>query len=98
MQDNHGIHTEEVYAKPFLEKFPNVFDWPARSPDLNPIENLWSYLSYRVLNRKYENLRQLKAVIYEEYEQIPESMIQSLCRSFPERLTKCIEMKGQLIS
>jgi transposase len=98
MQDNSGIHLEKISSRPFLEKFENVLDWPARSPDLNPIENLWSYLSYKIRNRKYENHRQLRMVISEEYEKIPHSIIQNLANSFYSRLKACIEKKGQLVN
>lgn len=44
MQDNASIHrpqcVEEVYEKQKVEKLKA----PARSPDLNPIENVWSQL------------------------------------------------------
>ena len=98
MQDNSTIHYEKIYCIPKLEEFENILNWPPRSPDLNPIENLWSYLSYKLRFRKCENIRQLKMAIKEEYDQIPESITRNLCNSFHSRLKKCIELKGQMIS
>lgn len=97
MHDNSAIHYEKVYCIPKLQEFSSILDWPARSPDLNPIENLWGYLSYKLRNRKCENSRQLKMAIQEEYDRIPESIIFNLCNSFHSRLRKCIELKGQTV-
>jgi hypothetical protein len=40
------VHTEMFFFEIGVEEL----DWPAQSPDLNPIEYLWDELEHRLLN------------------------------------------------
>ncbi len=54
----------------FLEvKTVRIFSWFARSPDLNPIENLWSDLIRGVRNRRDQprKFRQLGNTLLQEW-------------------------------
>ena len=57
-QDNASCHKAKYTEEWFMEQPVTVLDWPAKSPDLNIIENVWSLIARAV----YDNARQFDTV------------------------------------
>jgi hypothetical protein len=74
-----------------------VMKWPAQSPDLNPIENLWRYVSTVIYGKdkpKFTNLHQLYAAIVDAWAHIPQSVIDNLIASMPRRCAAVLRSCG----
>ena len=67
-QDNDPKHTSRKARQWFLDHCINLMKWPAQSPDLNPIENLWADVKKSVLEANPINNEQLWKVIKESWE------------------------------
>ncbi|KAE8249728.1 hypothetical protein A4X06_0g3092 [Tilletia controversa] len=74
-----------------------VLDWPAQSPDLNPIEQVWRKLKeqLKTYSTPAANLQQLKDRIQEQWDLIPADYIQRLVASMPARVEAVIKAKGR---
>jgi len=96
-QDNDPKHTSRL-AQAFLqENMPEVMAWPSNSPDLNPIENLWSIVKGNVERRMPKNQDELERFMVEEWENIPDSTLINLVKSMKRRCELVIEKNGERI-
>jgi transposase len=71
-------------------------DWPAKSPDLNPIEHAWDILQRWISNRQNQpnTLQELADALVDEWSRIPQVEFQRLIRSFQNRCREVIRVRG----
>ena len=69
-------------------------EWPAYSPDLNPIENLWDILGRKVMERRPANRAQLVRILQDEWEELDQGLIRNLIQSMRKRCNECVEAHG----
>ena len=88
MHDNARPHTAAVVQNYLEDVGIQPMVWPARSPDLNPIEHAWDELGRRVRhsNPSPITLRELKDALAEEWENIPQQYFRNLVHSMPNRM------------
>ncbi|GFT00896.1 transposable element Tcb2 transposase [Trichonephila clavipes] len=70
--------------------------WPARSPDLNPIENVWDALGRQVAGRNYPptNKNTLIRALTEEWDELPQQLLDNVVQSTVRRVECCITLHG----
>ncbi|KAG6948420.1 hypothetical protein JG687_00015486 [Phytophthora cactorum] len=95
-QDNASIHQSHLTKEFFEEEGITMLNWPARSPDLNSIENVWTMMARYVYanGRQYDNVASLTAAILESWEAVEQSYLNKLVASMPRRCIEAIEKKG----
>ena len=82
-----------------------VIDWPANSPDLNPIKNLWAILKGNVEKRVNNWVMKKKSlsgndflgIIQQEWDNIDKNLFFSLVDSMLDRINMVIKNNGYTI-
>lgn len=97
MQDNAKPHTAKTTMSWLQQKGIEVLEWPAMSPDLNPIENLWALIKRRIEKCDPSTKSDLKELIEEIWDGIDVELIKCLIKSMKNRLQECIAKKGEKI-
>ena len=69
---------------PCGQEYLGPIDWPARSPDLTPMDYfLWGTIKDRVFKRNYNNLADLRQAITAECGNISLELCRKVCNSYP---------------
>ena len=63
-----------------------MMDWQSMSPDLNPIDNLWGILKWKVEVRKVSNICQLRDVVMEKWKSTPVATCEALVNAMPRKV------------
>ena len=74
-----------------------TIDWPAKSPDVNIIENIWEIMARRVYlrQRQFDTVEQLKEVIEDVWATISGELLQKLYRSIRRRMLAVLDGQGR---
>ena len=102
IRDRHADTLQQDNARPHVARHTRAvlgqlniptLDWPARSPDLSPIEHLWDDLGRRIRERHdVTNVRELEDALHEEWRRTPIRTIRTLINSMRRR---CLAVRAR---
>lgn len=94
-QDHAPCHGTQAVQDTIRNLGLRTLQNPPNSPDLNPIETLWSYWKVKVAARYPQNLAQLERFALEEWRAIPLRIIEGYISSMPRRLAEVYNNQGR---
>lgn len=95
-QDNARPHVARIVQRFFVTHQIDLLPWPARSPDLSPIENMWSMVAQRVSQTASPAATpdDLWQRVEAAWAAVPQEHIQRLFDSMPRRVAAVISNNG----
>ena len=99
-QDGASSHTSKsnIFLLNKLFKKDGWIQNPPNSPDLAyPIERMWGIIKPRVKRRGPKSVDELKKFLLEEWNSVPLTIVQNLCKEYLAKLRKCVEIGGARI-
>ncbi|GFU63915.1 transposable element Tcb1 transposase [Trichonephila clavipes] len=96
MDDNCRPHHANLVEDFLFEEGILGMEWPACSPDMNPIEHVWDALGSRVAGHQPppQTLQELEKALLEEWDRIPQLVINSLIDCMPQRRSTLLAVHG----
>ena len=100
MQDGAKAHTAKESIELLDKVAPDrIKNHPPKSPDFNPVEDMWSHLDREIRKVKgIKNIEQLKTQLRKIWNEGPLEVIRASVRSMPKRLEQCVKRRGQRTS
>ncbi|GFX23943.1 transposable element Tcb2 transposase [Trichonephila clavipes] len=94
--DNCRPHRANLVEDFIFEEGILRMEWPACYPGMNAIEHVWDALGRRVADRKTppQTLQELKRTVLEEWDRIPQLVINSCSDSMPQRWSTFLAVRG----
>lgn len=93
--DNAPCHRSKKVKQFIDDNKIKTIDWPANSPDLNPIENIWNLMKTRLKKRDVTSKKSLIENLNEIWsKEISEEYLDKLIESMERRIEECILNNG----
>jgi transposase len=94
MEDGASVHTAR-YTQAIHDRLHILrMNWPANSPDLNPIENVWRLLKHRIGRRFPTTEAEVRQYLEEEWDRLTVDDFVHYIQSMPARVQAVIDAKG----
>ena len=102
MHDNAHAHASQFTGEYLVSKGikeTKIMEWPSQSPDLNPIENLWSIVKSELYpdTKQYSSKKELWESLQRVCAAIKPETIKNLTNSMDDRLFKVVQANGGYI-
>ena len=96
MDDNAPPHRAHIVRDYLEQESIQRMDWPARSPDLNPIEHVWDMLQVGLSAQEHapSTLEELGNDLVQQWNRIPQDSISHLIQSLPRRCQAVLDARG----
>ncbi|GFW63396.1 transposable element Tcb1 transposase [Trichonephila clavipes] len=97
MDDNSRPHRANIVDECLQSEDITRMNWPAYSPDLNPIEHVCDMLCQRIAARQPPptSLPELWGALFDEWCNIPQDQIDNFILSMPRHCKVCIASSGR---
>ena len=97
-QDSAPAHKAKIVQKWLREKVPDFIsteEWPAASPDLNPLDySIWSKLQADVCSKPHKSLEALKKALKKAWDNFPMESVRAAVDDWIPRLKACVKARG----
>ena len=93
-QDLAPWHMSNLVKGKIAKMTLNSLPWVAKSPDLNPIEMLWSILDKKLIRTPIYSITELMNRLEQEWYHIDKQICLDLIDSMPDRIQKCLKARG----
>ena len=96
MDDNAPPHRARIIDQYLEDETIIRMDWPAPSPDLNPIEHVWDMLQRGIASRQQhpQTVGQLQVMLQQEWAALDQASVRRLIQSMRRRCMAVITARG----
>jgi hypothetical protein len=96
-QDGAPPHRSKLSVTWIEERANLISQWPPNSPDLTGIENIWAIMKQKISGYEVQSITELKEHLQREWWAIPQTTIDAILASTPQRFQLVINENGRSI-